>query len=111
MNNPFLPEERLIIAHTLFAKAMNEQFGFVQPVAELIDGKLSPISKDNFCSTMRVFITSNYEELPKAFPERKLFLLKIRLSGKISENASPEETCKYVSTFSDAQALKPKDYS
>lgn len=110
MNNPFLPEERLIIAHTLFAKAMNEQFGFVQPVAELIDGKLSPISKDNFCSTMRVFITSNYEELPKAFPERKLFLLKIRLSGKISENASPEETCKYVSTFSDAQALKPKDY-
>lgn len=105
-----LPSERLIICHTLFHKNQSEQFGFVQPIAEISGGQLVEISKDEFCSTMRVFITSHYDDLEKSFPDRKLFMLKIKFSDRPSENVAPEYACKYVASFSDATALKQKDF-
>lgn len=102
--------ERYIIGCTLFQKNQSEQFGFVQPVAELIDGRIVGVSRESFCNTMRVFITSHYDELVKNYPDRKFFKLKIRVSERSSENVSPEMACKYVASASDASSIKPKDF-
>lgn len=108
--DPELPLERTILCHTLHSKNQSDQFGFVQPVAEIIDGQLHPIRRSNFCSTLKVFITSHYEDLEKAYPDRKLFQLSIRISGKNSDNVIPELACKYVSSAMEASPIKPKDY-
>lgn len=104
-----LDAERTVLAYALFAKNQ-PGLGLVQPVAELINNKLCAINRDNFCNTMRVFITSHYEELEKSFPAPKLFQLRIRLSVKSNENVSAEMACKYVATATDASPIKPKDY-
>lgn len=105
-----LPLERTILCHTLHSKSQSDQFGFVQPIAEIIDGQLRPIERSNFCSTLKVFITSHYEDLEKAYPDRKLFQLSIRISGRNSDNVIPELACKYVASAMDASPIKPKDY-
>ncbi|MFZ2972573.1 MAG: AAA family ATPase [Ferribacterium limneticum] len=105
-----LPPERTILCHTLHSKNQSDQFGFVQPVAEIIDGQLAPIHRESFCSTLKVFITSHYEDLERAYPDRKLFQLGIRISGKNSDNVVPELACKYVASAAEASPIKPKDY-
>jgi hypothetical protein len=105
-----MPNERAILCHTLNSKGQSGQHGFVQPVVEIIDGQLKPISINNFCSTLKVFITSHYEELEKDYPDRKLFQLNIRLSSKNSDNVIPEMACKYVASATDATPIKHKDY-
>lgn len=103
-----LPYERLIICHTLYSKN-DGLLGFVQPVAEIIDNKLTSIEQANFCSTMKVFITSHYVDLERSYPDRKFFQLKIRLSEKNSDNVNPDYACKYVATNFDANPIKNKD--
>lgn len=105
-----LPLERTILCHTLHSKNQSDQFGFVQPVAEIINGQLVPIHRTHFCSTMKVFITSHYEDLEKAYPDRKLFQLRIRISERNSDNVVPELACKYVASAAEASPIKPKDY-
>lgn len=105
-----LPLERTILCHTLHSKNQSDQFGFVQPVAEIIDGQLVPIQRAHFCSTMKVFITSHYDDLERAYPDRKLFQLCIRISDKNSDNVVPELACKYVASAAEASPIKPKDY-
>lgn len=104
-----LPHERLIICHTLYSKNQDGLLGFVQPIAEIIDNKLVTIERENFCTTMKVFITSHYGELERSYPDRKFFQLKIRLSEKNSDNVNPDYTCKYVATNFDASPIKNKD--
>lgn len=104
-----LPLERSIICHTLHRKNQSDQFGFVLPVAEFNNGQLVPIRRDDFCSTMKVFITSHYEDLERAYPDRKLFQLGIRITGKNSDNVVPELACKYVASAAEAMPIKPKD--
>lgn len=108
--DPELPLERTILCHTLHRKNQSDQFGFVQPIAEIIDGQLHPIQRSNFCSTLKVFITSHYEDLEKSYPDRKVFQLSIRISERNSENVIPELACKYVSSAMEASPIKPKDY-
>jgi len=105
-----LPLERTILCHTLDSKNQSDQFGFVQPVAEIINGQLVPIHRAQFCSTMKVFITSHYEDLERAYPDRKLFQLGIRISDKNSDNVVPGLACKYVASAAEASPIKPKDY-
>ncbi len=105
-----LPLERTILCHTLHSKNQSDQFGFVQPVAEIIDGQLHRIDRSNFCSTLKVFITTHYEDLEKSYPDRKLFQLSIRISGKNSDNVIPELACKYVASAMEATPIKPKDF-
>ena len=105
-----LPLQRTILCHTLHRKNQSELFGFVQPLVEIVDGELRPIREDDFCNTLKVFITSRYDELEKDYPDRKLFQLNIHVSEKSSENVSPELACKYVSTATEASPIKQKDY-
>ena len=37
--------------------------GFLKPIAEILDDKLVEISLNNFCPTMKVFITGEYNTL------------------------------------------------
>jgi hypothetical protein len=67
--------ERVVLAHTLYANPSNPTIGNVKPIAEIVDGKLAPITPSTFCPTMRVFITSHYEELERRYPDLQLFLL------------------------------------
>ena len=43
-----LPLERTILCHTLHRKNQSDQFGFVQPIAEIIDGQIHRIDRSNF---------------------------------------------------------------
>lgn len=101
---------RTIICHTLHSKNQSDQLGFVQPVAEIIDGQIHRIDRSNFCSTQKVFITSHYDDLEKSYPDRKLFQLSIRISEKNSENVAIEFACKYVASASDATPIRGKDF-
>jgi hypothetical protein len=101
---------RTILAHTLYPKASSDLLGFIQPLGELIEGNLAGIDQDRFCPTMKVFITSRYDELEKQFPEQRLFEIDIRQSTQTSDNVNPEYACKYVSSASEARPVKPKDY-
>lgn len=82
----------------------------MQPIAEIVDGQICVIDQSNFCSTQKVFITSHYDDLEKSYPDRKLFQLSIRISGKNSDNVIPELACKYVASATDAAPIKPKDF-
>lgn len=103
-------ESRTIIAHTLYPKAQNPSHGFLRPIAEIVNGELSAVTKDSFCQTMMVFITKNYSFLEEKFPDRQAFKIEVRLSDKISEFIDPSEACKYVSVPESADEIKPKDY-
>lgn len=107
--DPQLPPERTILCYTLHSKNQSDQLGFVQPVAEIVDGQICGIDRSNFCSTLKVFITSHYEDLEKSYPDRKLFQLRIRISGRNSDNVVPELACKYVASAAEATPIKPKD--
>lgn len=101
---------RTILAHTLYPKASSDLLGFIQPLGEILDGNLLGIDANRFCPTMKVFITSHYDELEKHFPEQRLFEIDIRQSTQTSDNVNPELACKYVSSASEARAVKPKDF-
>lgn len=108
MQNELDPHQaRTVIAYTLFKKNQNDLLGFIQPIAELVNGQLESLTKENFCVTERVFITSNYESLEKSYPDRKLFQIKVILSEKISDN--PHD-CRYVAAAADASIVRSKDY-
>jgi hypothetical protein len=102
---------RTVLAHTLYpsTSAMGS-FGFVRPLAEIIDEKLVELTEENFCSTMKVFITSHYDELEKRFTNQEIFKLEINISERMSENIDPMLACKYVSTSKFAEPLKPKEF-
>lgn len=105
-----LPLERTILCHTLHRKNQSDQLGFVQPIAEIIDGQMHKIDRSNFCNTQKVFITSHYEDLERSYPDRKLFQLRIRISERNSDNVVPELACKYVASATEATSIKPKDF-
>jgi hypothetical protein len=101
---------RRILARTLYAKASSEHLGFIYPLAEVIDGQLVELDASTFCPTMKVFITSHYDDIERLFPDQKLFEIDVKLSSQTSENVNPELACKYVATAQEARATRPKDY-
>lgn len=101
---------RTIICHTLHRKNQSGQLGFIQPIAEIINGNIQSIDTNNFCQTLKVFITHQYEDLENLYPDGKIFQINIRLSTKNSENLMPEMSCDYVASASDASPIKQKDF-
>ena len=77
--------DRVVLAHTLFANQTNPLIGMVKPIAEIVDDELVPITQANFCHTLKVFITSHYDELEKRFPDQQLFKLRVSPNFKRSE--------------------------
>lgn len=102
--------DRVVLAHTLFANQTNPLIGMVKPIAEIVDDELVPITQANFCHTLKVFITSHYDELEKRFPDQQLFKLRVSPNFKRSEISDPADTCTYIATSAMADEIKPKDY-
>jgi MoxR-like ATPase len=102
--------ERVVLAHTLYANPSNPTIGNVKPIAEIVDGKLAPITPSTFCPTMRVFITSHYEELERRYPDLQLFLLNVNYNSKKADPGFDPASCNYVATASMAEDIKAKDY-
>lgn len=101
---------RTIIAHTLYPNASSEgQFGFVKPVAELIGDKLVEVTPESFCHTMKVFITNQYDDLERRYPNRELFKLTVTPNDRPSQTVDPAFTSKYVAIAKRAEPLKPRD--
>ena len=100
---------KIILAHTLNA-TINDKRGFIKPIAEIIDDQLVVLTPENFCPTMRVFITYQYDDLEKKFPNQEIFKIIVSVSEKRSEIVDPANACKYVSLYKNAESLKPKDY-
>jgi len=100
---------RTILAHTLNS-TNNPLIGFIRPIFEIVGAKLVKLDEGNFCPTMKVFITSHYDDFEIKFPDQKLFEITVKENVRYSENLAPELGCKYVAFVNDAKSLKPKDY-
>lgn len=102
---------RTVLAHTLHSNnSSGGLLGFIRPLAEIVGDKLIVIDQANFCPTMKVFITSQYDELEKRFPNHEIFKIDVHLSERASENIDPLLACKYVSGSKQAEPIKPKEY-
>lgn len=111
MENQKEVKSRVVLAHTLYSNnSSTGSFGFVKPLAEIIDEKLVELNAENFCPTMKVFITSQYDELEKKFQNHEIFRMEIVVSERMSENVDPTFACKYVSGLKSTEAIKPKEY-
>lgn len=102
--------ERTILAHTLYPNASNPLIGMVKPIADIVGNDLVPITRDNFCNTLKVFITSHYDELEKQFPNRSLFKLHVTSNARKSENVDSTNACEYIATASMAEEVKSRDF-
>lgn len=111
MINKFdIDDSRIVIGYAV--KRINSStgsMGFVQPMAELSGGQIAEITEHNFCKTLRVFITSQYDNLEQNFPNGTLFKLGVHISDKYVEGQSPDSECKYVSLGSEAEIIRPKE--
>ena len=73
MINKFdIDDNRIVIGYALKrVNSSNGSMGFVQPLAEISDGQLIEITKKNFCKTLKIFITSQYEVLEQDYPSER----------------------------------------
>lgn len=111
MINKFdIDDNRIVIGYALKrVNSSNGSMGFVQPLAEISDGQLIEITEKNFCKTLKIFITSQYEVLEQDYPSGALFKLRVRISDKYVEGQSPDSECKYISLGYEAEAVRPKE--
>ena len=84
--------------------------GFLKPIAEILDDKLVEISLNNFCPTMKVFITGEYNTLQKTYTNDQFFKITVNKNERPSETAESLLSCQYVAHARQAEPLKPKDY-
>lgn len=104
-------ENRVFICYPL--KRMNSSagsMGFVQPLAELLDGQISEITAQNFCKTLKIFITSQYDLLEQTYSNGALFKIRVRLSDKYIEGQSSENDCKYIAAGHGAEDVSHKEF-
>lgn len=110
MANFINSDTRTIVGYALCDKPNSGgAMGFVRPLLELIDGKFKPVSPDNFCPTLKVFIPNEYGILEEKYPEHIIFKLEVKISESNSPNVDPAFACQYVSYPEHAESVKPKD--
>lgn len=102
--------DRTVLAQTLYPNSSNPLIGMVLPIAEIVNDKVIPISKESFCRTQKVFITSHYDELEKRFPDHTLFKLRVTPNLKKSENIDSTQACEYIAMASMAEEAKARDF-
>lgn len=77
--------------------------GLIHAIAEEIDGKLYPITEQNFCLTKQVFIVFGYEEIEAKFQSGQLFKIRVEL------NQTQSGQCEYKAVGSAAEKLHLND--
>lgn len=98
--------ERVILAVKHYSKQQHG-LGLISPVAEVVDGKMVPLTADNFCATRQVFIPSRYDELDSKFRTGELFRIPVELNTVISEKTA--NPCKYKGLGSRAEKIQQSE--
>ena len=101
--NGYLMSERFIIGTKNQANVNKPWLGLIDAIAEDIDGKLLPITEQEFCPTRQVFIVTGYEEIEAKFRVGELFRIRVEL------NQAEYGPCKYKALAHAAQKLLPND--
>lgn len=99
---------RVLLARRHHAK--DARLGMIIPLFEIQDKVLVPLTEHNFCPTMKVFITSNYEDIERKFEKDEIFKIEVRVTERETSDTDPSAFCKYVATGRNAERIKAKDY-
>lgn len=100
--------ERIIIGTKLHAKSQ-PTLGLVSAIAEEIDGKLVPVTEENFCPTKQVFIVGRYEEIESKFRSGELFRIRVDLSQTQPGQEKTGLQCKYKALGHFAEKMQPNE--
>lgn len=101
-------QPRVLLAKRHHAK--DARLGMIIPVFEIQDKVLVPLTEHNFCPSMKVFITSNYEDIERRFEEDEIFKIEVRVTERETPDTDSNAFCKYVATGRNAERIKAKDY-
>lgn len=99
---------RILLAKRHHAK--DAMLGMITPIFEIQNKLLTPLTEHNFCPSMKVFITSNYEDIEKHFEEDEIFKIEVRVTDRETPDTDSSAFCKYVATGRNAEPIKAKDY-
>lgn len=101
---------REIIVYKLYPQQNNPTLGYLRAVAEKIDDTYIPLNTSNFCPTGKIFVTHGYEEIDSRYSEFELFKVLAKETEFRSESeVRTERNCEYVTKFSEASSLKPRE--
>lgn len=101
---------REIIVYKLDAQQNNPTLGYLRPVAEKIDDEYIPLNENNFCPSGKIFVTNGYEDIDARYSKFELFKVAVKETEFRSESEiRTERNCKYVTKFSEATSLKPRE--
>lgn len=101
---------REIIVYKLDPQQNNPTLGYLRAVAEKIDDEYIPLNSKNFCPTGKIFVTHGYEEIDSRYSEFELFkVLAKETEFRAESEVRTERNCEYVTKFSEASSLKPRE--
>lgn len=99
-----------ILVYKLDAQQNNPTLGYLRAVAEKIDDEYIPLNTSNFCATGKVFVTHGYEEIDARYSKFELFrVLAKETEFRTESDIRSERNCEYVTKFSEASSLKPRE--
>lgn len=99
-----------IIVYKLEPQQNNPTLGYLRAVAEKVDDKYIPLNEYNFCPSGKIFVTHGYEEIDSRYSEFELFKVIVKETEFRSEvEVRSERNCEYVTKFSEASNLKPRE--
>ena len=100
---------REIIVYKLGAQHSNPNLGYLRAVAEKINDSYISLNSKNFCPSEKIFVTHGYEDIEDRYSRFQIFKVTVKESDFRSEDSRSERNCKYVTSFSDAVDLKPRE--
>ncbi|MBC3878434.1 hypothetical protein H8K38_11480 [Undibacterium sp. FT79W] len=100
-------EEFFVIAYKLYSKE-NPNHGTIRPLFKLDANGYSKVTPENFCPSLKVFITAYYDEIDSKFKDFELFKIPVSVSVFQSEKVDPSSASKYVASGRNAERLMPK---
>ena len=94
-----------IVLGTKKNSMLQPRHGLIWAIAEEVDGKIYPITSENFCPTKQVFIVDRYEEIEAKFQANELFKIRVRLN----HFDAGQEKSKYIAFGDSAEKLRPNE--
>ena len=98
-----------IIVYKLFAQLNKPTLGYLRAVSEKVGDSYIPLNAQNFCTSEKIFVTRDYEEIDSRYDEFELFKVTVIKSQYPSDDLRPERNCQYVTKASEATNLKPRE--
>lgn len=100
---------REIIVYKLNPQFSNSNLGYLRAVMEKTEEDYIPLNSDNFCSSGKVFVTTDYEHIDSKFGDFELFKVTVTETQYKSNELGIGRNCNYVTKGTLASALKNRD--